>query len=63
LNKFPEYKSDPLKIAVRKVEESAQKKDPFKPNNTADYQRPTPSISLNKQNLKNEMSRVSSSLF
>jgi len=52
LNKYPEYKSDPIKIALRKVEEPAQKKDPFKPTNTAEYVRPTPSISLNKQNLK-----------
>jgi len=63
LNRFPEYKSDPLKIAVRKVEAPADKKDPFKPTNTADYKRPTPSISLNKTNLKYEMSRISSSLF
>jgi len=63
LNKFPEYKSDPIKIAVRKVEDPKNKKDPFKPVDTAAYQRPTPSISLNKINLKHEMVRNSSSLF
>jgi hypothetical protein len=60
-NKFPEYKSDPVHIAIRKVED--KKKDPFKPTNTAEYVRPTPSVSLNKINLKNEMIRNSSSLF
>jgi len=61
-NKFPEYKSDPIHIAIRKVDDS-KKKDPFKPTNTADFVRPTPSISLNKVNLKHEMIRNSSSLF
>jgi len=62
ISKFPEYKPDPIKIAVRKVVDPASKKDPYKPNNTADFIRPTPSISLNKANLKNEMARISASL-
>jgi hypothetical protein len=61
LNPFPEYKANPIHIAVRKAD-PAIKKDPFKPNNTAEYNRPTPSVSLNKINLKNEMIRNSSSL-
>jgi len=59
INKFPEYKADPIKVAVRQIEDPSSKKDPFKPNNTSFIQRPTPSISLNKANLKSEMSRMS----
>jgi len=63
IGKFPEYKSDPIKIAVRKVVDPATKKeDPFRPNDRAYCERPTPSISLNKQNLKNEMARISATL-
>jgi len=62
ISKFPEYKPDPIKVAVRQIADPSKKTDPFKPNNTADYERPTPSISLNKQNLKNEMVRISQSL-
>lgn len=58
INKFPEYKSDPIRIAVRKFEDPSNKKDAFRPNNTAFNERPTPSISLNKVNLKSEMSRA-----
>jgi len=58
INKFPEYKPDPIKIAVRKFDDPASKKEPYKPNNTAFNERPTPSISLNRVNLKNEMTSV-----
>jgi len=57
--KFPEYKEDPIKQAVRKFEDPSKKKDSFKPNDIAYCERPTPSISLNKINLKNEMTRIS----
>lgn len=62
LDKFPEYKPDPIRVAVRQIVDPSKKQDAFRPNNTADYVRPTPSISLNKQNLKNEMARISASL-
>jgi len=62
INKFPEYKADPIKIAVRKFDDPAAKKDPYKPNNTAFIERPTPSVSLNRVNLKNEMTRISASV-
>jgi len=58
INKFPDYKPDPIRVAVRKPEDPT-KKDPYRPNNTAFDERPTPSISLNAINLKNEMSRIS----
>jgi len=58
INKFPDYKEDPIRQAVRKFEDPAGKKDAFKPNNTAFNVRPTPSISLNRNNLKNEMVRI-----
>jgi hypothetical protein len=61
ISKFPEYKPDPIRIAVRQIVDPSAKKDAFRPNSTADYERPTPSISLNKQNLKNEMARISQS--
>jgi len=57
--KFPEYKPDPIRMAVRKFEDPSKKKESFKPNDMAYCERPTPSISLNKVNLKNEMSRIS----
>lgn len=62
ISKFPEYKPDPIRVAVRQIVDPANKKEAFRPNNTADFERPTPSISLNKQNLKNEMARISQSL-
>lgn len=62
INKFPEYKPDPIKIAVRKFDDPAAKKDPYKPNNTAFNERPTPSVSLNRTNLKNEMTRIAASV-
>jgi len=61
ISKFPEYKPDPMRIVTRKKEDT--KKESFKPNNTADYIRPTPSISLNKANLKSELSAISAKLF
>jgi len=62
LAKFPDYKPDPIKVAVRKIANPADKKDAFKLNNPHDGSRPTPSISLNTQNLKNEMARISAGL-
>jgi hypothetical protein len=62
LGKFPAYKADPLRVAVRKIANPAEKKDAFKLNGPAIGERPTPSISLNRQNLKNEMARISSTL-
>ena len=62
ISKFPEYKPDPIRMAVRQIEDPSKKKEAFRPNSTADFERPTPSISLNKQNLKNEMARISQSL-
>jgi hypothetical protein len=59
INKFPEYKPDPIRMAKRVIEDPSKKKDPYRPNNTAFNERPTPSISLNRLNLKNEMTRVS----
>jgi hypothetical protein len=59
IDKFPEYKPDPIKQAVRKIEDPSKKKESFKPNDMAYCERPTPSVSLNKINLKNEMSRIS----
>jgi len=61
INKFPEYKPDPMRIVTRVKEET--KKETYKPNNTATYIRPTPSISLNRTNLKNELSALSTKLF
>jgi len=61
INKFPAYKEDPIHIAVRKFEDPSNKRDAFRPNNTAYDERPTPSVSLNKLNLKNEMIRISTS--
>lgn len=58
INKFPEYKEDPIKFAVFKGNDPA-KKESYKPNNTAFIERPTPSISLNKLNLKQDMIRIS----
>jgi len=58
LNKFPEYKPDPIKFAVFKGDDPS-KKESYKPNNTAFIERPTPSISLNKLNLKQDMIRIS----
>jgi len=55
---FPEYKPDPIKIAVRKFEDPSKKKEAFRPNNTAFCDRPTPSVSLNRINLKNETARI-----
>jgi len=62
LAKFPEYKPDPIKIAVRKIENPAEKREPFRLNAPISEERPTPSISLNRQNLKNEMARISATL-
>lgn len=62
LAKFPEYKPDPIKVAVRKIANPADKKDVYKLNNPEIRERPTPSISLNRQNLKNEMARISATL-
>jgi len=62
LQKFPEYKPDPIRIAVRKIPNPAEKKEPFKLNAPVIDERPTPSISLNPQNLKNEMARISAAL-
>jgi len=62
LAKFPKYKEDPIKIAVRKIEPAGEKRDAFKLNNPDEGTRPTPSISLNRQNLKNEMARISATL-
>jgi len=59
INKFPEYKPDPLRIAVRKIDDGKEKKEPYRPNNTAFCERPTPSVSLNRSNLKKEMTRIS----
>jgi len=61
INKFPEYKPDPIKQATRNREVS--KKESFKPNNTATLIRPTPSVSLNRANLKTELSALSAKLF
>jgi len=58
ISKFPEYKEDPIRQAVRKVEDPSMKKDAFRPNNTAFNVRPSPSISLNRANLRNEMTRI-----
>jgi len=59
INKFPEYKPDPIKIAVRKIDDGKEKKEAYRPNNTAYCERPTPSVSLNRSNLKKEMTRIS----
>jgi len=59
INKFPQYKEDPIRQAVRQFEDPSKKREAFRPNNTAFNERPTPSVSLNKLNLKNEMIRVS----
>jgi len=61
ISKFPEYKPDPIKIATR--QRIIDKKESFKPNNTATLIRPTPSISLNRSNLKTELSALSAKLF
>lgn len=61
MNPFPEYISDPIRIPVRKHDDG-KRKDAFKPVNTAEFIRPTPSISLNKKNLKTDMLRLSSTL-
>jgi len=61
ISKFPEYKPDPIKIATRKRE--TIKKESFKPNNTANCIRPTPSISLNKANLNSELTAIAAKLF
>lgn len=59
INKFPEYKPDPLRIAVRKFDDGKEKREAFRPNNTAYCERPTPSVTLNRSNLKKEMTRIS----
>jgi len=59
LSPFPEYKSDPIKIPVRKREDPTKKKETFRPNSTALIIRPTPSVSLNRTNLKSELSAIS----
>jgi len=58
ISKFPEYKEDPIRQAVRKIEDPGNKKEAFRPNNTAFNVRPSPSISLNRANLRNEMTRI-----
>jgi len=58
ISKFPEYKEDPIRQAVRKQEDPS-KKEAFRPNNTAFNIRPSPSVSLNRANLRNEMTRIS----
>jgi len=60
LNPFPEYKADPIKFAVFKADDPS-KKESYKPNNTAFIERPTPSVSLNKLNLKKDMARIGQS--
>jgi hypothetical protein len=60
IGKFPEYKEDPIRQAVRKHEDASGKRDPFRPNDTGFNIRPSPSVSLNRGNLKNEMARITS---
>jgi hypothetical protein len=62
IGKFPKYMDNPIKAPVRKVPDPSEKRDAFKPNDRAFEVRPTPSVSLNRQNLRNEMARISQSL-
>ncbi|KAM3132799.1 hypothetical protein pb186bvf_015104 [Paramecium bursaria] len=53
LNKYPEYKGDPLESTKRRDFE--KDKAAFKPNNLGNKTRPTPSVSCFPHNLKREM--------
>lgn len=57
IDKFPEYKEDPLKIAVRKKEEEKEEKGKWK---TTYKERtvPTPSVTTNYRNLKSEFPSI-----
>jgi len=54
ISKYPAYKPDPMREVVRSKEPET-KKDVFKPPKLDTFLRPTPSISLNKFNLKKEI--------
>lgn len=59
IDKFPEYKEDPLKQAVRKKEENKDKDDRGKWRTTHKKKTvPTPSITTNYRNLKSEFPSV-----
>lgn len=56
LDKFPEYKEDPLKFAARKKEED-ESKGKWKPSHSGKTI-PTPSVTTNYKNLKSEFPSV-----
>ena len=61
--KFPEHVPDPIRKVVRKFENPAAKKDPFKNGSNNFPTGPTPSISTFKVNINREITHISSGLF